>query len=164
MISSNLDWEIPYFNYLKSGISQPHNGALVITLLMANCEVQQILINSGSSVNSLFLSTNQQIGIWTELLISSSSFLVGFNRRLLTKKSHGYLMLRFIKAVHNPTWFTNIVMVPKKDGKWHFSVDYIYVYIYIYKAFPLLRIGQLVDMTRVVKDYSLSMHILIITR
>ena len=56
--------------------------------------------------------------------------------------------IKFIREVSYPTWVSNVVMVPKPNGKWRMCVDYTN----LNKAcpmdsFPLPRIDQLVDST-----------------
>ena len=47
-----------------------------------------------------------------------------------------------------PEWLANVVMVPKKGGKWRVCVDYIYLNKACPKdSFPLPRIDQIVDAT-----------------
>ncbi|XP_004308263.1 PREDICTED: uncharacterized protein LOC101303281 [Fragaria vesca subsp. vesca] len=56
--------------------------------------------------------------------------------------------IKFIREISYPTWVSNVVMVPKPNGKWRMCVDYTN----LNKAcpmdsFPLPRIDQLVDST-----------------
>ncbi|XP_004292410.1 PREDICTED: uncharacterized protein LOC101297116 [Fragaria vesca subsp. vesca] len=56
--------------------------------------------------------------------------------------------IKFIREVSYPTWVSNVVMVPKPNGKWRMCVDYTN----LNKAcpmdsFPLSRIDQLVNST-----------------
>jgi len=50
-------------------LERPHDVALVITLDVANFEVSKILIDTGSSVDLIFLSTLERMRIsWTEVI------------------------------------------------------------------------------------------------
>ena len=52
----------------------------------------------------------------------------------------------FIREVQYPEWLANIVVVPKKNGKWCIYVDYSYLNEACPKdSFPLPRIDQIVD-------------------
>ena len=52
----------------------------------------------------------------------------------------------FIREVKFPEWLTNVVVVPKKGGKWRVCVDYIDLNEACPKdSFPLPRIDQIVD-------------------
>ena len=54
----------------------------------------------------------------------------------------------FIREVEYPEWLANVVVVPKKEGKWRVCVDYTYLNNACPKdSFPLLRIDQIVDST-----------------
>lgn len=55
---------------------------------------------------------------------------------------------RFIREVAYPNWLTNVVVVPKKLGKWRVCVDYTNLNeAYPKDSFPLPRIDQIVDAT-----------------
>ena len=59
-------------------------------------------------------------------------------------------MLRagFIRKVQYPEWLANVVVVPKKGGKWQVCVDYTNLYEACPKdSFPLPCIYQIVDAT-----------------
>ena len=54
----------------------------------------------------------------------------------------------FIREVEYPDWLTNVVVVPKKKGKWRVCVDYTNLNNACPKdSFPLPRIDQIVDST-----------------
>ena len=58
------------------------------------------------------------------------------------------LAARFIREVKYPKWLANVVVVPKKGGKWHVCIDYTDLNETCPKdSFPLLRIDQIVDAT-----------------
>jgi len=56
----------------------PHDDALVITLDVANFEVSRILIDTGSSVDLIFLSTLERMGISRADVVGPPSPLVAF--------------------------------------------------------------------------------------
>ena len=57
-------------------------------------------------------------------------------------------MVSFIKEIQYPEWLSNVVVVPKKNGKWHLCVDYSNLNaVCINDTFPLPRIYQIVDAT-----------------
>ena len=52
----------------------------------------------------------------------------------------------FIREIKYPEWLANVVVVPKKCGKWRVCVDYIDLNEACPKdSFPLPRIDQIVD-------------------
>ena len=54
----------------------------------------------------------------------------------------------FIREVEYPDWLANVVVVPKKEGKWRVCVDYTNLNNACPKdSFPLPRINQIVDST-----------------
>nr|CAN74912.1 hypothetical protein VITISV_016244 [Vitis vinifera] len=54
----------------------------------------------------------------------------------------------FIREVAYPDWLANVVVVPKKEGKWRVCVDYTNLNNACLKdSFPLPRIDQIVDST-----------------
>nr|CAN71386.1 hypothetical protein VITISV_010559 [Vitis vinifera] len=55
---------------------------------------------------------------------------------------------RFIREVEYPDWLANVVVVPKKEGKWRVCVDYTNLNNACPKdSFPLPRIDQITDST-----------------
>ncbi|KAG7537008.1 Ribonuclease H-like superfamily [Arabidopsis suecica] len=59
-------------------LERPHDDALVITLDVANFEVSRILIDTGSSVDFIFLSTLERMGISRADIVGPPSPLVAF--------------------------------------------------------------------------------------
>ncbi|KAG7559444.1 Retrotransposon gag domain [Arabidopsis thaliana x Arabidopsis arenosa] len=45
------------------GLQHPHNDALVVELVMEDFEVERVLVDTGSSVNQMFLQTLEKMGI-----------------------------------------------------------------------------------------------------
>jgi hypothetical protein len=71
----------------------------------------------------------------------------------------------FIKAVFQPTWLANHVLVKKKNGKWRMCVDYTGLNKACPKVpFPLPRIDQIVDSTAGVNSYASLMPIRVTTK
>ena len=58
------------------------------------------------------------------------------------------LKVGFIREVKYPEWLANVVVVPKKGGKWRVCVDYTDLKdASPQDSFPLPRIDQIVDVT-----------------
>ena len=58
------------------------------------------------------------------------------------------LEVSFIKEIQYPEWLFNVVVIPKKNGKWRLRVDYTNLNDACLKdTFPLPRIDQIVDAT-----------------
>ena len=56
------------------------------------------------------------------------------------------LRVGFIREVKYPKWLANVVVVPKKGGKWRVCVDYTDLNEACLKdSFPLPRIDQIID-------------------
>jgi hypothetical protein len=54
----------------------------------------------------------------------------------------------FIKEVYQPDWFTNLVLVPKKNNNWRMCVDYTFLNKTCKKdLFGLPQIDQVMDST-----------------
>ncbi|XP_057949272.1 uncharacterized protein LOC131144550 [Malania oleifera] len=62
----------------EEGVQQPHDDALVLSLLVANYKVKRVLIDNGSSANIMFWSVLEGIKIGKERLKSIATPLVGF--------------------------------------------------------------------------------------
>ena len=68
--------------------------------------------------------------------------------QIIQTKVDNLLAARFIREVKYPEWMANVVVVPKKGGKWHVCVDYTDLNEACPKySFPLPRIDQIVDAT-----------------
>jgi len=70
--------EISFSEEETSDLDKPYDDALVISLDVANCEVQRILIDTGSSVDLIFLDTLVRMGISKKDIKGAPSPLVSF--------------------------------------------------------------------------------------
>ncbi|KAG7588540.1 Ribonuclease H-like superfamily [Arabidopsis suecica] len=87
---------ISFDNSDTQGLSGPHDDALVITLDVANFEVTRCLIDIGSSVDLIFLSTLQRMGISKTDIIGPPAPLVAFTSD--TSMSLGNIKLPVLAA------------------------------------------------------------------
>ena len=68
------------------------------------------------------------------------------HHQIIHKKVDNLLRANFIREVTYPEWLANVVVVPKKWGKWQACVDYtIFNEACSKDNFPLPRIDQIVD-------------------
>jgi hypothetical protein len=59
---------------------------------------------------------------------------------------HHLLEAKFIEPIAYPTWLANVVIVQKKNGKWHMCIDFTSLNKACPKDnFPLSRIDKIVD-------------------
>ena len=66
--------------------------------------------------------------------------------QIIQAKVDNLLKVRFIREVKYPKWLANVVVVPKKGGKWRVYVDYMDLNDTCPKdSFPLPCIYQIVD-------------------
>ena len=69
-------------------------------------------------------------------------------QRIIRNEIDKLLEAGFIREVSYPDWLANVVVVPKKEGKWRVCVDYTNLNNACPKdSFPLSRIDQIVDST-----------------
>ncbi|KAG7594076.1 Retrotransposon gag domain [Arabidopsis thaliana x Arabidopsis arenosa] len=87
---------ISFDNSDTQGLTGPHDDALVITLDVANFEVTRCLIDTGSSVDLIFLSTLQRMGINKADIIGPPAPLVAFTSD--TSMSLGNIKLPVLAA------------------------------------------------------------------
>ncbi|KAG7548086.1 Ribonuclease H domain [Arabidopsis suecica] len=76
-----VEEQLPEVTFSESETSQldkPHDDALVITLDIAHCEVSRVLIDTGSSVDLIFLDTLTRMGISRQSIKGPPSPLVSF--------------------------------------------------------------------------------------
>ena len=62
------------------GCQHPHDDPLVIRVVVANKTIHKVLVDNGSSVDIIFASTFDKIGIGREKLEQVSAYLRGFSR------------------------------------------------------------------------------------
>ena len=68
------------------------------------------------------------------------------HHQIIQAKVDNLLKVGFIREVKYPEWLANVVIVPKKGGKWRVCVDYTDLNDACPKdSFPLPRIDQIVD-------------------
>ena len=60
------------------GLVLPHDDSLIITPRIADCYVERMLVDTGSSADILFLDTYDRIGLRREQINRSDATLVGF--------------------------------------------------------------------------------------
>ncbi|KAG7567966.1 Retrotransposon gag domain [Arabidopsis thaliana x Arabidopsis arenosa] len=94
--SSEQTPSISFDNSDTQGLTGPHDDALVITLDIANFEVTRCLIDTGSSVDLIFLSTLQRMGISKADIIGTPAPLVAFTSD--TSMSLGNIKLPVLAA------------------------------------------------------------------
>ncbi|KAG7559439.1 Ribonuclease H domain [Arabidopsis thaliana x Arabidopsis arenosa] len=87
---------ISFGNSDTQGLTGPHDDALVITLDVANFEVTRCLIDTGSSVDLIFLSTLQRMGISKADTIGPPAPLIAFTSD--TSMSLGNIKLPVLAA------------------------------------------------------------------
>ncbi|RVX23028.1 Retrovirus-related Pol polyprotein from transposon 297 [Vitis vinifera] len=69
-------------------------------------------------------------------------------QKVIQEEMEKLLEVGFIREVEYPEWLSNVVVVPKKGGKWWVCVDYTNLNDACPKdSFPLPRIDQIVDAT-----------------
>ncbi|KAG7552326.1 Retrotransposon gag domain [Arabidopsis thaliana x Arabidopsis arenosa] len=95
-LSNEQTPSISFDNSDTQGLTGPHDDALVITLDVANFEVTRCLIDTGSSVDLIFLSTLQRMGISKADIIGPPAPLVAFTSD--TSMSLGNIKLPVLAA------------------------------------------------------------------
>ncbi|XP_074297058.1 uncharacterized protein LOC141627733 [Silene latifolia] len=133
--------------------TEQHHDALTITLSIGNCTVRKVLVDTGSSVNLIMFETLKIMGFNKENLIKKSVPLVGFSdpsiishklsvnpgctpvqqkrrkfaaeqNEVINKEVDNLLAAGMIREVSYPDWLSNVVVVPKKNGKLRVYVDF----------------------------------------
>ena len=70
------------------------------------------------------------------------------HREVIKQEVDKFLAIGFIKEIQYPEWLSNVVVVPKKNGKWRVCVDYTNLNDACPKdTFPLPWIDQIVEAT-----------------
>ena len=73
-----LDTAITFSDSDLEGCQHPHNDPLVIRAIMANKTIHRVLVDNGSSVDIIFASTFDKMGIGRERLEHVNTHLQGF--------------------------------------------------------------------------------------
>ncbi|XP_033146078.1 uncharacterized protein LOC117133602 [Brassica rapa] len=79
---SSQTTEISFTAEERERVLLPHHDALTVTLLVANCMVKRILVDSGSSSNIIFQAAYQSLGLEEGTLIRKATPLIGFSREV----------------------------------------------------------------------------------
>ncbi|XP_021767502.1 uncharacterized protein LOC110731890 [Chenopodium quinoa] len=72
-------------------VVEGHHDGLVISLPVGNCMIKRILVNNGSSANSIMIDTLKHMNIDEKSIVNKSTMLVGFSGE--TKKTSGEITL-----------------------------------------------------------------------
>ncbi|XP_052288620.1 uncharacterized protein LOC127899311 [Citrus sinensis] len=128
----------------EKGVLYPHEDALVIKATVASKKFDRILIDTGSSVDVLFKSTLEEMGIADRKLEYTNTSLKGFGGGKLVPLGVVELPITIGSSPTERTIMLDFVVVDE-EGPYQMILD-------LNKAcpkdsFPLLKIDQLVDST-----------------
>ena len=99
-------------------------------------------------INPMVASHKLNIFPTTELVMQKVWRFHRDQHQIIQKEVDNLLTTGFIREVKYPEWLANVVVVPKKGGKWRVCVDYTDLNEACLKdSFPLPRIDQIVDAT-----------------
>ena len=76
---------LSFNNEEAEGISQPHNDALVISILLNKVQVKRVLVDPGSSANIIRSRVVEQLGLQNQI-VPAARVLNGFNMASETTK------------------------------------------------------------------------------
>ncbi|RVW83292.1 Transposon Ty3-I Gag-Pol polyprotein [Vitis vinifera] len=96
------------------------------------------------------LQQNKDVFAWThsDMLGIHLSVASHWLNKIIQNEVDKLLAVGFIREVEYPKWLANVVVVPKKEGKWRVYVDYTNLNNACPKdSFPLPWIDQIVDST-----------------
>lgn len=79
-----MDGIITFLPINPNRVLQPHEDALVLTLGISVFDVRRILVDSGSSINLLQMSTYRKMRLLLTALENQKQILSGFNRATTT--------------------------------------------------------------------------------
>ncbi|XP_057954060.1 uncharacterized protein LOC131148363 [Malania oleifera] len=147
---------IIFDNGAEVGVQQPHDDALVLSLLVENYKVRRVLIDNGSSANIMFWLVLEGMKISKERLKPISTSLVGFGGDVVNPLGTVTLSVideevtklvqpKFVREVNYSEWLNNVVLVKNLNGKWRTCIDFTDLNKVCPKdSFPLPRIDRLV--------------------
>nr|XP_016482703.1 PREDICTED: uncharacterized protein LOC107803478 [Nicotiana tabacum] len=81
-------------------VSQPHNGALIISILLNKVQVKRVLMDVGSSINIIQSKVVEQLGLLDQI-IPASRILNGFNMESETTKGEIILPVNVIRTIQD---------------------------------------------------------------
>jgi len=82
------------------GISQPHNDALVISILLNKIQVKHVLVDPGSSTNIIRSRVVEQLGLQDQI-VPASRVLNGFNMASETTKGEIILLVNVAGTIQD---------------------------------------------------------------
>ncbi|XP_074291106.1 uncharacterized protein LOC141617873 [Silene latifolia] len=118
---------------------QDRHDALIITLSMANYTIRKVLVNTGRSANMdcFAWSHDDMIGIDPFIITHKLSVdpkykpiqhgrrkFAAERNKVINQEVDSLIAANKIREVKYPDWLSNIVVVPKKNGKWRVCVDF----------------------------------------
>ncbi|XP_070029430.1 uncharacterized protein [Nicotiana sylvestris] len=82
------------------GLSQPHNDALVISILLNKIQIKCVLVDPGSSVNIIRSRVVEQLGLQDQI-VPASRILNGFNMASVTIKGEVTLLVNVAGTIQD---------------------------------------------------------------
>ncbi|KAM2529728.1 hypothetical protein PS1_027671 [Malus domestica] len=107
-----LNWDpICFYPEEERGIIYPHNDPLIVEAHITNFEVQQIMVDTGASVNIMFAEAFRALNVVEHLLDRSISPLISFSSDIV--KPLGSIRLPFTIGTrpYTATIITNFLVV-----------------------------------------------------
>ncbi|GKU88726.1 hypothetical protein SLEP1_g2955 [Rubroshorea leprosula] len=97
---------------LEAGVVTPHNDPLVTSVMINNCEVQRVLVDTGSAPDIMYFHYFESLGLDPTLLHRYDGLIYGFNNKPV--QVEGVLTLNV--AFGSGQTYAN--------GKWQMCIDY----------------------------------------
>ncbi|XP_057471061.1 uncharacterized protein LOC130759861 [Actinidia eriantha] len=102
---------ITFTNDDLRGLHFPHDDALVISTVIANFNVQRTLVDNGSSVDILFISTSDKMKIGLYKLHPFHTLLVGFGGNTTHPLGWIKLPVTLVTEPHQTTIWKDFILV-----------------------------------------------------
>lgn len=92
-------------------VHQPHNDALVITVMIGNMNVHRVLVDNGSSVNILSYNIYQKMGLATKEMTTVYNELYGFIGNSVPIMGRGKLPVTLGSEPLSVTQFADLMII-----------------------------------------------------
>ena len=93
-IKMNVTLVLSFSDADKQGTIQPHDDALVVTLIIGGYDIKRVMVDQGSAAEIMYPDLYKGLGLEPKDLTTYSSPLVSFEGKMVVPKGHIRLLVQ----------------------------------------------------------------------